>query len=59
MAYQIAIERGKPFVLTQLRLNLGVIGSEWIANLRMDTDSLTNRPNSKTTAVIQCVNSGC
>ena len=41
-AYRIAIERGEPFVLAQLRPYSGDVGSEWFANLRMDQESLTD-----------------
>lgn len=48
-AYRIAIERGKPFILRQLRPYPHTVGQEWFANLRMDPGSLFDqsaRPRS-------------
>ena len=41
-AYQVAIERGEPFMLRQLRPYPHTVGEEWFSNLLMDPGSLTD-----------------
>jgi len=41
-AYQAAIERGEVFALRELRPYKRIVGKEWFANLRMDSESLTD-----------------